>query len=67
MLDFAVKLTKHPSEMTEKDVDGLRAHGFDDVAIHDVVQVAALFAYYNRLADALGLDDEPEWRHRPHR
>ena len=34
--------------------------GFDDDAVHDVVQVTALFAYYNRLADGLGIDLEPE-------
>ena len=61
MLDFAVKLTHAPSAMIEADVAALRAHGFDDVAIHDVVQVAALFNYYDRLADGLGIEPEPEW------
>jgi len=64
MLDFAIKLTKRPGEMTEDDVAGLRAHGFDDVAIHDVVQVTGLFNYFNRLADGLGIDDEPDWKPR---
>jgi alkylhydroperoxidase family enzyme len=36
MLDFAVKLTRSPSSMTEGDVDGLRAHGFGDEAIHEI-------------------------------
>jgi len=61
MLDFAVRLTHAPSSMTAADVEALRAHGFDDVAIHDIVQVAALFNYYDRLADGLGIDAEPEW------
>lgn len=64
MLDFAVKLTHAPSSMTEADVAGIRAHGFDDVAIHDIVQVTALFNYYDRLADGLGIDPEPEWGER---
>lgn len=59
MLDFAVKLTRTPWAMVEDDVAALRAVGFDDVAIHDVVQVVALFNYYNRLADGLGIDPEP--------
>lgn len=59
MLDFAAKLTRTPSQMTEADVAALRAHGFDDAAIHDVVQITALFNYYNRLADGLGIDPEP--------
>ena len=58
MLDFALRLTDDPSAMTESDVEGLREIGFDDVAIHDIVQVTALFNYYNRLADGLGVDPE---------
>lgn len=59
LLDFAVKLTKTPAGMTREDVEALRAHGFSDTAIHDAVQVTALFNYYNRLADGLGIDPEP--------
>ena len=59
MLDFAVRLTRAPSSMTEADVAALRAQGFSDTAIHDVVQVTALFNFYNRLADGLGIDPEP--------
>ena len=61
MLDFAMKLTLRPREMSAADVDRLRAVGFDDDAVHDIVQVTALFNYYNRLADGLGIDPEPEW------
>ncbi len=59
MLDFAVKLTRSPRAMEEADVEGLREVGFDDVEIHDIVQVAALFNYFNRIADGLGIDPEP--------
>jgi uncharacterized peroxidase-related enzyme len=61
MLDFAVKLTETPRAMTREDVEGLRSVGFSDTAIHDIVQVTGLFAYYNRLADGLGIDPEPGW------
>ncbi len=61
MLDFAVKLTLTPARMTEKDVKDLRQQGFDDGAIHDIVQITALFNYFGRLADGLGIDPEPEW------
>lgn len=61
MLDFAVKLTLRPSEVVAGDLDVLRGHGFDDASIHDVVQVTALFNYYDRLADGLGVDPEPDW------
>ena len=59
MLDFAVKLTRTPAAMTEQDVSALRARGLSDPAIHDIVQITALFNYYNRLADGLGVDPEP--------
>jgi uncharacterized peroxidase-related enzyme len=58
MLDFAVKLTRSPRDMERSDTDTLRQVGFDDTAIHDIVQVTALFNYYNRLADGLGIDPE---------
>ena len=61
MLDFVVKLTLTPSMMTEGDVAKLRELGFDDTAVHDIVQITGLFAYYNRLANGLGVDSEPEW------
>ena len=61
MLDFSVKLTRHPENMSSADLEELRRHGFDDAAIHDIAQVAALFNYYVRLADGLGVDPEPEW------
>ena len=47
--------------MSREDVDGLRELGLGDSAIHDVVQVAALFNYYDRLADGLGIEPEPEF------
>ncbi len=61
MLDFAAKLTRAPASVEPADLDRLRGHGFDDAAIHDIVQVTALFNYYNRLADGLGIDPEPDW------
>lgn len=61
MLDFAVKLAREPRSMTKDDVEILRAAGFSDTAIHDVVQITGFFSYYNRLADGLGIDPEPEW------
>ena len=60
VLDFAVKLTQAPGEMQSADVDALRQHGFEDQAIHDIVQIVAYFNYINRVADGLGIDLEPD-------
>ena len=67
MLDFAAKLTRTPAAVEEGDLDELRRHGFADAAIHDIAQVTALFNYYDRLADGLGIDAEPEWSDVPAR
>jgi uncharacterized peroxidase-related enzyme len=61
MLDYAVKLTLTPWEMTAEDVEALRAVGFEDAAILDVNQVAAYYAFVNRLADGLGVELESFW------
>lgn len=55
---YAEKLTQSPAAMTEADVQGLRAAGLDDRAIHDATQVIAYFNYINRIADALGVERE---------
>lgn len=44
--------------MGEADVQGLRAAGLDDVAIHDATQIIGFFNYINRVADALGVQPE---------
>jgi uncharacterized peroxidase-related enzyme len=58
----AERLTREPAAIARSEIDALRAVGCDDDAIHDLTQVVALFNYYNRIADGLGIDPEPEWR-----
>ncbi len=58
MLDYAVKLTRSPGDMTEADVSSLRARGFDDRAIHDICAITAYYAFVNRIADGLGVELE---------
>ena len=58
---FAVKLTHSPASVGREDVDALRPHGLDDAGIHDAIQVIAYFNYINRVADAVGIEDEPDW------
>jgi uncharacterized peroxidase-related enzyme len=58
MLDYAVRLTDEPWSIGEADIDGLRAAGFDDRAIHDICAITAYFAFVNRVADGLGVELE---------
>lgn len=60
MLDFVVQVTEDATGVARADVDGLRAHGFDDLAILQITLIASWFNYINRVADALGVGrDDP--------
>lgn len=59
LLEYVEQLTHRPSACCRDDVDRLRACGWSDSAIHDAVQVAAYFNYINRIADGLGVENEP--------
>jgi uncharacterized peroxidase-related enzyme len=61
LCDFAVRLTRDPAAIGGADIETLRGLGLDDPAIHDAIQVIAYFNYINRVAEAVGIDDEPEW------
>lgn len=50
-------MTRHAYRVTDAEVAGLRAHGWTDPQIAECVYIAALFAFFNRVADAFGLDD----------
>jgi uncharacterized peroxidase-related enzyme len=58
LCDYAEELSKAPATMGPAGVEGLRAAGFDDRAIHDAAQVIGYFNYINRVADGLGVDRE---------
>jgi alkylhydroperoxidase family enzyme len=47
--------------VNETRIEALRAEGWSDRAIHDAIQVIAYFNYINRVADAVGIEDEPDW------
>ena len=55
LLDYVWKLSKTPGEMTEADMDRLRAAGWSDAQIVATVHVTGFFSYMNRVAEAFGL------------
>jgi uncharacterized peroxidase-related enzyme len=59
LLDYARKLALRPWEMERADVEALRAHGFSDRDVTDLVHNVAFFAYINRVAEGLGVELEP--------
>lgn len=58
MLAHVEKLTLTPAAVCRADIDGLRTHGYDDVAIVQINGIAAAFAYLNRMAEGLGVGRE---------
>jgi len=59
---FAELVTRTPSAVRAQDLETLRRHGLTDRDILDAVEVVSYFNYINRVADALGIDPEPEMR-----
>lgn len=55
MLEFAEKLNASPSGTTLEDLERLRAVGFSDENITDIVMLTAYRNMLNRLHDALGV------------
>ncbi len=54
VVDLAATVTTDPESLTAKDLEPLRALGFDDLGILDVINYAAFFANANRLMLTLG-------------
>lgn len=67
MLDFAHKLTVSSAQMTPEDLQPMRDAGLSDETIFEVGQVAAMFNFTNRLANAFGWKPNESYyaQHRP--
>lgn len=61
MLDYAVKVTTSAHEMSDEDVNAMRHVGWSDEDILHVTEIAAMFSYTGRLANALGLIANAEY------
>ena len=57
LLEFVALVTKHAYKTTDADVNHLRTLGWTDPQIAEAVYITALFAFFNRVADAFGLED----------
>ena len=55
MLEYVTKLTRRPASVERADVDRLRAAGFGDEDVLAICEVAAYYAYANRIVDGLGV------------
>ena len=55
ILRYARKLTLSPARMTEADAAAVYEAGWGDDALYSAVLVTALFNFYNRFVDGVGL------------
>jgi len=55
LLAVVETITRHAYKVTDEDIAGLREHGWTEPQIAEMVYVAALFAFFNRVADAFGI------------
>jgi uncharacterized peroxidase-related enzyme len=59
IVDYAVKLSLTPEQVTSADLAPLRAAGFSDLSILDLTHVIGMFNWANQLFLSLG-EIEPE-------
>jgi alkylhydroperoxidase family enzyme len=59
LLEWVALLTREPHRNTGEDVARLRSAGWNDAQIAEAAYITALFAFFNRVADAFGIR---EWR-----
>ncbi len=63
LLHFVKKLTEMPSRISDADADAdaVRAAGWSDAALHEVILVCALQNFFNRWVDGAGVDADHEF------
>jgi alkylhydroperoxidase family enzyme len=58
LLDYAELITRDAARSTADDVQKLRDAGWTEDQIAEAVYVTALFAFFNRVADAFGVPSQ---------
>jgi len=58
LLDYVKKVTEAAYRTTPEDVHRLRDAGWTEPQIAEAVYVTAMFAFFNRVADAFGISPQ---------
>lgn len=58
LMEYVKLITHAASRSTAEDVETLRAAGWKEAQIAEAVYVTALFAFFNRVADAFGIPSQ---------
>ena len=54
-MDYVEMVTKAAYRTTPEDVENLRSAGWKEEQIAEAVYITAMFAFFNRVADAFGV------------
>jgi alkylhydroperoxidase family enzyme len=63
LLEFVRKVTVESHKVNDADILDLRASGWDEKQIAESIHVAAMFACFNRVANAFGLPPQDLLKH----
>ena len=55
LLDYVTRVTEAAYRTTDEEVQALRDHGWTEPQIAEAVYITAMFAFFNRVADAFGI------------
>jgi alkylhydroperoxidase family enzyme len=58
LLEYAELITKAAYRSTREDVQKLRDAGWKEEQISEAVYITAMFAFFNRVADAFGIPSQ---------
>jgi len=58
LLNYVTKVTEAAYRTTAEDVQMLRDHGWTEPQIAEAVYITAMFAFFNRVADAFGISPQ---------
>jgi len=58
LLEYVSKVTEAAYRTTHEDVQGLRDLGWTEPQIAEAVYITAMFAFFNRVADAFGIEPQ---------
>lgn len=55
-LEYVRKLCLHPADIVRTDIESLRALGWSDTEISELAQVVAMFSYFVRVINGVGIE-----------
>ena len=58
VLNFATKVAREASTVSQQDVDTLRAHGYSDAEVFDIATTVAGRSFLAKILDALGVETD---------